>query len=85
MKLYYGKSGDIIGFSRDNVKLPGEFISIPEKDIPAMLRKYDLQGGNYKVVGETLKKTKGSKDYAKHLETLAKSLKGTLQIKLPPR
>ncbi|HEC19168.1 MAG TPA: hypothetical protein ENI97_07465 [Gammaproteobacteria bacterium] len=82
MKLYYGKSGRIIGFSRNNVTLPGASISIPDKEMPSDFRRL-MMSGMYKVEGKKLIKGKSPKDHAKHLEELVKCVDETLQIRPP--
>jgi len=82
MKLYYGKSGHIIGVSRNNVTLPGTSISISDKEMPSDFRQL-MMSGMYKVVGRKLKKGKSPKDHTKHLEALVKCVDETLQMRPP--
>ena len=79
MKLYYAKSGHIIGFSSDKTKLPGEFVRIDDKDIHSDLRKSVLSG-KYTIVDKKLKKGNKPSDVSKHLALLTEGVDETLKI-----
>jgi hypothetical protein len=81
MKLYYSKSGQIYGFSRDHVNLPGESIAIVDKELPAELLKSRLMA-NFKIVEKKLKKAKIPKDSTKQLTELTAGVDKVLHVKL---